>query len=65
MALAFAVAYFMVFASYTTPPNSHDGQAGLPEFVRLYDSVLIAVGSALIATGVALWRIWPRRSGAP
>jgi hypothetical protein len=64
MALAFAIAYFILFASYTTPPNSRDGQVGLPEFVRFYNSVLIAVGSALIATSVALWRLWPRRSKA-
>jgi hypothetical protein len=26
MALAFAIAYFILFASYTTPPNSRDGK---------------------------------------
>jgi len=62
LAFAFAFSFFIVFAGYVTPQHSRDGQGGLPEFVRLYDSMLIAAGSGVIATGVALWRLWPRQS---
>lgn len=60
LALAFPVAYFVLFAGFETPPNSADGQAGLAEFLRLLYSVGIAVICSILALGIAIWRLWPR-----
>ena len=60
--LGVMIAYFLVFAGLKTPANSSDGQAGLPEFLRLLYSGLMASVSAIIVAAITIWRLWPRRS---
>jgi hypothetical protein len=60
--LVFMIGYFLVFAGLKTPGNSSDGQAGLPEFLRLLYSVVMAGVSAIIVAAITIWRLWPRRS---
>jgi hypothetical protein len=60
--LGFMVGYFLVFAGLKTHANSSDGQGGLPEFLRLLYSALMAGASAIIVAAIAILRLWPRRS---
>jgi hypothetical protein len=58
--LGFSLGYFVIFSQMVTPPNSADGQNGLPEFVRFYDSLLLAIGCAVTGFVTVLWRFWRR-----
>jgi hypothetical protein len=58
--LIFLFAYFLIFNDLKTPPNSTDGQAGLPEFLRLIYSLGAAATCAVLGFFIALRRFWPR-----
>ena len=58
--LAYLFAYFLVFDDLKTPPNSTDGQAGLPEFLRLIYSLETAATCAFLGFLIALRGFWPR-----
>lgn len=60
--LVYLFAYFLIFSDLKTPPNSTDGQAGLPEFLRFIYSLGTAGACAFLGCLIALWRFWPRKN---
>ena len=59
--LVYLFAHFLIFSDLKTPPNSTDGQAGLPEFLRFIYSLETAATCAFLGFLITLWHFWPHK----